>query len=87
MTGAIHSTENHGLTRLWAEAFAGAGFDGIRYLASHDPRQRLDGVALFGTTGERDWPVEDTTEIPTDLIEELERCFGILVVRHRAERL
>lgn len=87
MTGAIHSTADYNLTRLWAEAFAHAGFGGIRYLISHDPRQRLIGVALFGTAGTANWPIKFTTEIPNDLLEELERRFGILTVRHRAARL
>jgi hypothetical protein len=87
VTGAIHSTEDYDLTRQWAEAFARTGFGGIRYLVSHDPRQRLIGTAIFGKAGNADWPVEATTEIPLDLLDELERRFGILTVRYRADRL
>lgn len=45
---AIHSTEDYDLTQAWAVALLAAGFEGIRYLVSHDPSQRLVGVAVFG---------------------------------------
>ncbi len=87
VTGAIHSTEDYALTRQWAKACARAGFGGIRYLVSHDPRQRLIGTAIFGKAGSADWPIEATTEIPLDLLDDLEQRFGILTVRYKADRL
>lgn len=79
VTAAIHSTEDYAKTHRWARAFATAGFAGIRYLVSHDPSQRLVGVALFGDAGERAW-LHEETPIPPDLILAARDRFGIIVL-------
>lgn len=63
VTAAIHSSEDYSLTQGWARAFLEAGFNGVRYRVSHDPSQRLLGVALFGPVGAQQWPVKDTDRI------------------------
>jgi hypothetical protein len=76
VTGALHSSPDYGLTRAWAAAFAGAGFDGVRYLVSHDPAQQLVGYALFGDRSEAGgappdegaWPPGEAGEIGFDLL-------------------
>jgi RES domain-containing protein len=80
ITAAIHSGPDYPATREWAAAFADRGFDGVRYYVSHDPEQRLIGIALFGRAGARRWRVTATTAIPEDLIRLAEDEFGILVV-------
>ncbi|MGB2875433.1 MAG: RES family NAD+ phosphorylase [Gaiellaceae bacterium] len=79
ITGAIHSQPDYELTRAWAEAFAQAGFDGVRYFLSHDPAQRELGVALFGRAGEHDLPVRATGQIDPVVLEEAQRRFGLIV--------
>ena len=75
--GAIHSTPDYELTQAWAAAFLHAGFGGVRYFVSHDPSQKLVGVALFGSaplaTAVRTGP------IPPEVISDAERRFGIKV--------
>lgn len=84
VTGAIHSTPDYRLTQSWAAAFARVGFDGVRYLVSHDPAQRLAGYALFGSAGEpadRDlWPAGESEPIPGSVLRQAKDRFGILVL-------
>lgn len=51
ITAEIHSSPDYAKTQRWAAALAAAGFDGVRYLARHDPSVRLVSYALFGPTG------------------------------------
>jgi hypothetical protein len=81
ITAAIHSGEDYDRTQAWAAAFAPAGFDGVRYLVSHDPAQGYVGVALFGPAGAADWPVASTAPIDHELIREARWQFGIRVLR------
>ena len=62
-----------------AEAFAAAGFGGIRYRVSHDPAQRELGVVLFGDAGAQSLPVRRTEAIPASVIEAARRRFGLIV--------
>jgi RES domain len=77
VTAAVHSTPDYELTQRWAFAFAEAEFDGIYYLLSHDPSAEEHGVALFADVSS--WP-QGSTPIPDDLIAEVQRRFGLLVV-------
>ncbi len=79
ITAAIHTQPEYELTRAWAEAFARAGFDGVRYRLSHDPSQRQLGVALFGPAGEQHLEVRASAPIPPEVIEEARRRFGLIV--------
>lgn len=80
VTAAVHSSEDYALTQAWAAAFARQGFDGVRYLLSHDPAQRLVGLALFGPSGSPRWARGQAATIALDLIREAERSFGIRVL-------
>ncbi len=80
ITAALHASESYALTQRWARAFAAAGFAGIRYRVSHDPAQRLLGIALFGPRGRASWPVAGTGPIPASLCDEAERRFGLRVL-------
>ena len=77
VTAAVHSTPDYELTQRWTLAFAEADFDGIYYLVSHDPSAEEHGVALFA--GVSSWP-RRSTPIHDDLIAEVQRRFGLLVV-------
>lgn len=84
LTAAVHSTPDFELTRAWGAAFAAAGFDGVRYLVSHDPAQRLAGYALFGDAGESAdagaWPPGEPSEIDAALLRRARHQFGLLAV-------
>ncbi len=72
-------------SQRFAAAAATVGFDGVRYLLRHDPRQRLYGVALFGPAGspdpsERQWPRSRDEELSDVLLDEAARVFGYRVV-------
>ena len=79
ITGAIHTQPDYTVPQRWAEAFAAAGFGGIRYRVSHDPAQRELGVVLFGDAGEHSFPVRRTESIPVSVIEAARRRFGLIV--------
>lgn len=80
VTAALHAGEDYALTQAWARAFADAGFDGVRYLVSHDPRQRLAGVALFGPAGTPRRRTGKAEPIPSAIVRDAERRFGIRVL-------
>jgi hypothetical protein len=79
ITGAIHTQPDYTAPHLWAEAFAAAGFAGIRYRVSHDPAQRELGVVLFGDAGEQALPVRRTEPVPASVIEAARKRFGLIV--------
>lgn len=80
-TGEIHTIDDYDLTQQWAAAFAAARFDGIRYLVRHDPSQRQVGVALFGDpAAPKGWPEPKTEAIPSELVTQAARRFGIHVL-------
>ena len=90
VTAAVHATPDYALTGAWASGLAGAGFDGVRYLLSHDPAQELVGYALFGDAGEAGdpaaWPPTEPTEpgeIAADVLVRARRQFGFLIVPAR----
>jgi hypothetical protein len=62
-------------------AAIGAGFDGVRYRARHDPALRLTSVALFAPAGapaptDHTWPPGVSVPVPDELIEDAARTFG-----------
>jgi RES domain-containing protein len=77
VTASLGANEDHGPSQAFAVRAARADFDGVRYLARHDPSQRLYAVALFGKAGE--WPAGDDREIPAELIAEAKAGFGYRV--------
>lgn len=79
LTAGIHSTEDYAKTQRWARAFAHHAYGGVRYLVSHDPSQRLVGVALFGDAGQRAWPYKEMPILPHLVLAARER-FGIIVL-------
>jgi RES domain len=80
ITAGIHAMEDYDRTQAWARAFANAGFEGVRYRLSHDPRAHGIGIALFGSAGEEDWLVPTSVPIPRAVIKDAVRRFGLLVV-------
>lgn len=80
ITAGIDALEDYGRTQAWACAFLAAGFEGVRYRVSHDPRAPGIGIALFGSTGEVGWPALPWTPMPRALISRIERGFGLRVV-------
>lgn len=83
ITAAIHASEDYRRTQAWARALAEAGFGGVRYLVSHDPAQRLVGIALFGRAGAAAWPVASMEPIGRQMLLAARRSFGIRVVPAR----
>jgi hypothetical protein len=80
VTVGIHALEDDARTQAWATALHAAGFDGIRYRISHDPRASGVGIALFGPSGEATGPRPPGQPISADLIARIQRQFGLLVV-------
>jgi hypothetical protein len=74
VTAAIHSGTDYGLTQKWAAAFAQDQFGGIRYFISHDPSQRLVGIALFGRSNSESGSMRP---IPEEVLLAAEREFGL----------
>lgn len=80
VTAEIHATDDYERTQSWAAAFDAAGFHGIRYLVRHDPSERLVGIAVSGRGGQaRGWRVRSTEAIPSALLSQAARRFGIRV--------
>jgi RES domain len=84
VTASVGANEKYDDSQAFAVQAVRAGFDGIRYLVRHDPRQQLYGIALFCGAGAPDpsdtWPTNDDGPIPDELIAEAERAFGYRVV-------
>lgn len=80
VTATIHSGQDYSLTQSWAAAFSSTGFDGVRYFVSHDPAQRLVGVALFGPAGSPRWPAGRSARIAGELVRQAERSCGLRVL-------
>lgn len=86
LTGEIHTTTDYAATQRWAETFKGAGYDGIRYLARHDPSLKLASIAVFGPDP-KDTPAGPRTEpIPDDLLREAGEAFSIKALPRRHSR-
>ena len=65
----------------WAERFYDAGFDGIHYVARHDPSFSERSVAIFGSEGQAEKLASpDSYLIDRDLIDDCHRRFGIEVL-------
>jgi hypothetical protein len=80
ITAGIHAAEDYRRTQAWARAFADAGFQGVRYRISHDPRAPGIGIALFSEAGEADWPVAPWAPLSLVLVNRIQRAFGLIVV-------
>lgn len=79
ITVELSVTVEYEKTRLWAAAFAAAGFDGIRYTARHDPAAQLRSIALFGKAGVTPLGSADSQALPPWLILKAATAFGITV--------
>jgi hypothetical protein len=86
VTASLGASEDYRPSRAFAADAVTAGFDGVRYLARHDPSQRLYSVALFAPAGgvdptDPDWPQPQQTQaIPQALIEDANRRFHYRVL-------
>ena len=81
VTASLGADEDYSGSQQFAAAVVDAGFDGVRYLARHDPAQRLVSVALFARPGSPDsadpvWRAGLTEPIPDALVTEAARTFG-----------
>lgn len=85
LTAAVHTTTDYSLTQEWAKALRGAGYDGVRYKARHDPRGELVSIALFGG-GKAPPAARETRAVPIDLIHEASSTFAITVLPRRHSR-
>ena len=64
---ALHSTGgDYGPSQKLAAELFDAGFGGIRYRISHDPRLELEAVALFGEPGEHPERLQSTQDHEPD---------------------
>ena len=84
VTAGLGAGEDYEPSQAFAAAAVADGFEGIRYLARHDPAQKLYSVALFAPAGGVDaadpaWP-QNATPIPSALVDEATRRFGYRVL-------
>ena len=69
VTGAISATPDYSVSQAWAWTLRAAGFDGVRYHVSHDPRSDLTGIALFGSAGTASRPPQSSSQgLPAGLL-------------------
>jgi RES domain len=82
LSAGVRNGALYGHTQPWAEAFADAGFDGIRYRCRHDPSGSETAYALFGDAGERSWTLAQpgSTPIRQELWEHVSERFGLIVL-------
>lgn len=85
VTASLGADTYYADSQAFAARAATAGFEGIRYLVRHDPRQQLYGLALFGKPGaaspaNADWPVGISVPIPAEIVDEAAAAFGYRVV-------
>ena len=85
VTATLGAGDDYDQSQGFARRALAAGFDGIRYLVRHDPRQQLYGVALFGDPGAPApaaglWPPGVSEPIPADVRAEATRLFGYKIV-------
>jgi RES domain-containing protein len=85
VTASAGADERYHASQAFAVEAVKAGFDGVRYLARHDPAQKLCGVALFADAGapdpaDPDWPPGSDDPIPEALGAEAARVFGYRVL-------
>jgi hypothetical protein len=85
VTASLSAAEDYGPSQAFAAQVLAAGFDGVRYLVRHDPRQRLYAVALFGPAGAPEptdpaWPHGKSAPISNALVDEAHKAFGYRVL-------
>lgn len=80
ITAALGANQDYTESHRLAVAAVSARYAGVRYHVSHDPAQKLIGIALFGAAGTVAGPSGTHHEIPSHLIIEAERLFGYRVL-------
>lgn len=84
VTASLGADEDYTRSQAFAEQALQAGYDGVRYLVRHDPRQRLYGYALFGPPGQPPaggpWPAGGSAPINAALLADAHRHFGYRVL-------
>lgn len=56
VTGELSTVVPYALPQQWAAALHAVGLGGVRYAARFTPSPRPAALALFGPSGEADWP-------------------------------
>jgi hypothetical protein len=85
ITATLGAADDYTASQAFAAGALDAGWDGVRYLLRHDPRQRLYGLALFGPAGPADledpaWPSTPDDAVPRTLIDQAAKAFGYRVI-------
>jgi hypothetical protein len=85
VTASIGADERYHASHAFAVDALKAGFDGVRYLARHDPAQKLYSVALFADAGapdpvDPDWPPGSGAPIREDLVAQAAHVFSYRVL-------
>lgn len=80
VTGDISVGTDYGPSQALAAELYRAGFDGIYYTARHDPAFLERSVAVFGGPSTTKLFTQSTGEVPADLVEEVTRDFGLIVL-------
>jgi hypothetical protein len=85
VTATLGAADDYTSSQAFAADALNAGWDGVRYLLRHDPKQKLYGLALFGPAGPVDpddpaWPSTPDDPVPLELIEQASKTFGYRVL-------
>ena len=83
ITASLGADPDYCASQAFAIDALKAGCGGIRYLARHDPAQKLYGIALFGAAGASQGPIEAhalSGPIPDELVDQARARFGYRIV-------
>jgi hypothetical protein len=79
ITNELATTADYAIPQAWAAALHVHHFGGLAYRLRFDPGTSAGGVALFGPTGQRDWPTGAGRAVDEDARQRLRRECGITV--------
>lgn len=81
VTAQLGADSNTDASRTFAAEALEAGYDGVRYWACHDPRQKRYAYAIFDTAGEsRAWPAVLSEPLSDRLIAEAAQAYGYRIL-------
>ena len=79
LTLEISTITPYHVPQAWARAFRRQGFFGIRYGIRHSTWRRHFSVAIFGPSGERNWPKGRQVPISENVRRRLRETHGIVL--------
>ena len=81
--GDLSTGGDYRAPQAWAAALRTAGFDGLQYIARHDPSANMRSIAIFGPPGEQPdmfQQLKDTGPIPVEVLLRARDVFHVIVL-------